>query len=233
MTRATVATRRQAAFALAAMLAAAALGRVLRPERRLADERPKVELEQMFPRQFGDWAVDEQQPAQLVSPDTQALLDRLYNQVLARLYVDRRSGERVMLSVAYGGDQDDGTRAHRPEVCYPAQGFEVIANREHRLATASHAIRVRQLVARLGGRVEPISYWVTVGDRIALSGTEQKLAQMRYGLAGVVADGLLVRISNLDRDAERSYALHQRFVTALTGAMTPAVLARIVGRPDA
>lgn len=223
--------RRKALLALLLMVAAFVAGQVWRPSKHLSDMQAKVDLDTMFPKAFGDWAVDTRQPVQLVSPDTQALLDKLYNQLLTRTYVNQRNGQRIMLSVAYGGDQSDGTRAHRPEVCYPAQGFEVVASHEARLQAAGQAIRVRQLVARQGGRIEPISYWVTVGDRIALGPGEQKLAQLRFGIAGYIADGMLVRISNIDRDADRSWALHQDFFGGMTQAMSPPVLARVIGVP--
>lgn len=225
------AARVKALVALLLMVVAFVAGEAWRPTKHLSDQQAKVDLEAMFPKTFGDWAVDTRQPVQLVSPDTQALLDKLYNQVLTRTYVNRRDGQRIMLSVAYGGDQSDGTRAHRPEICYPAQGFEVVANHEARLQADGGAIRVRQLVARQGGRIEPISYWVTVGDRIALGPGEQKLAQLRFGIAGYIADGMLVRISNIDRDAQKSWALHQDFFGGMTRAMAPPVLARVIGVP--
>lgn len=225
------AARVKALVALLLMVAAFVAGEAWRPTKHLSDQQAKVDLEAMFPKAFGDWAVDTRQPVQLVSPDTQALLDKLYNQVLTRTYVNQRNGQRIMLSVAYGGDQSDGTRAHRPEVCYPAQGFEVVANHEARLQAEGQAVRVRQLVARQGGRIEPISYWVTVGDRIALGPGEQKLAQLRFGIAGYIADGMLVRISNIDRDAAKSWALHQEFFAGMTRAMAPPVLARVIGVP--
>ena len=223
------AARVKALVALLLMVAAFVAGQAWRPTKHLSDQQARVDLETMFPKAFGDWMVDTRQPVQLVSPDTQALLDKLYNQVLTRTYVHQRSGQRIMLSVAYGGDQSDGTRAHRPEICYPAQGFEVIASHEAQLQAEGGAIRVRQLVARQGGRIEPISYWVTVGDRIALGPGEQKLAQLRFGIAGYIADGMLVRISNIDRDAPKSWALHQDFFAGMTAAMAPPVLARVIG----
>ena len=61
-------------------------------------------LETMFPKAFGDWRVDTSMPVILPSPDVQALLDKIYNQVLSRSYVNAK-GERIMLSVAYGGDR--------------------------------------------------------------------------------------------------------------------------------
>ncbi len=223
--------RIKALVALLLMSMALVLGQWAKPTKFMSDQQAKVDLETMFPKAFGDWEVDSRQPVQLVSPDTQAILDQLYNQVLSRTYVNRTNGQRVMLSVAYGGDQSDGTRAHRPEICYPAQGFAILSNRVSKLTTGDQSIRVRQLLARLGGRFEPISYWVTVGDRIALGPGEQKLAQLRYGMGGYIADGMLVRISNIDRNTEKSYALHQEFFAGLMQTMPEPIRERIIGSP--
>lgn len=220
--------RIKAALVLALAFGTLAGAHAWRPTARLADARPKVELEQMFPKSFGEWANDDRMPVQLVSPDAQAVLDRIYNQTLSRTYVNSR-GERIMLSVAYGGDQSDGTRAHRPEVCYPAQGFQIVANSEGTIRTAQHPVRVRHLVAKAGGRNEPISYWVVVGDRITLSGTEQKLAQLSYSLRGVVPDGMLVRVSSISANADEAYRLQEAFVAAMSSAIPAQYRAQIIG----
>lgn len=199
-----------------------------RPHIHLSDSRPKIELEALFPKSFGDWVVDDRMPVQLISPDTQAVLDKIYNQTLSRTYVNR-SDERIMLSVAYGGDQSDGTRAHRPDVCYPAQGFQIISAKDAQMALGKHLLPVRQMVAKQGSRTEPVTYWVTVGDRIAVSGTEQKLAQLSYTTRGVIPDGMLVRISNIDNDPAKSYLLHQRFAQAMVQAIAAQSLSRVVG----
>ena len=221
-------TRIQAFIAFVLMACAVAGAHLWRPTAHLADTRAKVDLEQMFPAAFGDWKVDTSLPVQLVAPDMQQFLAKIYSQTLSRTYINNQ-GQRIMLSVAYGGDQSDATRAHRPEVCYPAQGFQIIANQTGVVDTASHPLRVRQLVARAGSRTEPISYWVTVGDRTALSGTEQKLAQLSYSSRGIIPDGMLVRVSNIDNNAEAGYALHAGFITQMTRAMPQPVRDRIVG----
>ena len=221
-------TRIQALIAFILMACALASAQLWRPTAHLADSRAKVDLEQMFPAAFADWKVDTSLPVQLVAPDMQQFLAKIYSQTLSRTYINSQ-GQRIMLSVAYGGDQSDATRAHRPEVCYPAQGFQIIANQTGVVDTASHPLRVRQLVARAGSRTEPISYWVTVGDQTALSGTEQKLAQLSYSARGIIPDGMLVRVSNIDNNAAAGYALHAGFITQMTGAMPIAVRDRIVG----
>lgn len=221
--------RIQAAIALVLMVMAYVGAQAWRPTAHMADTRPKVDLERMFPKQFGDWRIDERMPVQLVSPDLQAQLDLLYNQTLSRTYINRE-GERIMLSVAYGGDQSDGTRAHLPEVCYPAQGFDISGKTEGTIIAPGHAFRVQHLVARVSGRVEPITYWLVIGDQVATSGTQIKLAQLRYSLTGVIPDGMLVRVSNISSNVDQSYRLQAGFVVAMTGAMEPEVGRRITGQ---
>ena len=209
-------------------LASAACAHWWRPTNRLADTLPKLDLEVAFPKRFGEWAVDDRMPVQLVSPDQKAVLDQIYSQTLSRTYVNAQ-GERVMLSVAYGGDQSDATRAHRPEVCYPAQGFQIRSDRTAQLTVNARSIAARQLVAVQGGRIEPITYWVIVGNQVAVSGTDQKLRQLAYSTRGVIPDGMLVRISNISPDAAASYGMHQRFAEQLAGSLRAPERERIFG----
>jgi len=221
-------TRRRAFVVTGLMLGTAALAHVATPRIHLADRIGKPDLETLFPPRFGDWEVDTSMPIILPSPDVQAKLDAIYNQVLARTYVNRR-GQRIMLSVAYGGDQSDGTRAHRPEVCYPVQGFQVGYNTVEEIAVGSTQLRLRRLMARLGGRMEPISYWIVVGGEAVTSAREQKLVELRYGLRGVIPDGMLVRVSNIEPDMRRGFQLHDEFIADLRGAMNASQQARVFG----
>lgn len=220
--------RIKALVALVIMMLAFAGAHAWKPTRHLSDMRPAVDLEAMFPKSFDGWEVDTRVPVQLVSPDVAAVLNRTYNQTLSRVYVNR-SGERIMLSVAYGGDQSDGTRAHRPEVCYPAQGFQILSSQMRELDAPPSPSRVRQLVAKLGGRVEPITYWVVVGDRIALSGTEQKIEQLSYSVKGVIPDGMLVRVSSIDRDSARAFKVQDSFIASLAKALRSGDLPQVMG----
>lgn len=221
-------SRRQALAVGIASVAALGCAHWWRPKMRLADTLPKFELETAFPKKFGGWAVDEQMPVQLVSPDQKAVLDQIYSQTLSRTYVNA-DGQRIMLSVAYGGDQSDATRAHRPEVCYPAQGFQINGDSIGHIQLADRSVHVRQLVAVQGGRIEPITYWVMVGNRVAASGTEQKLQQLEYSIKGLIPDGMLVRISNISSETEPSYLLHQRFAQQLARSLHAPELDRIFG----
>lgn len=220
--------QRRAVLAAGVMLAGAALTYVGKPTVYLADQIGKPDLESLFPKEFGSWRLDARMPAVPPAPDVQAKLDAIYNQVLSRTYVDA-GGERIMLSVAYGGDQSDGTSAHRPEVCYPAQGFEITANMTAVQRTARGTLAVRRLMSRLGERNEPITYWVVVGSEVATSGIEQKLAQMRYGLRGVISDGMLVRVSSIDANMARAHAVQTGFIADMAAAMPDQARTRVFG----
>ena len=210
------------------MAATAAMAHYARPTVKIADSGPRVDLETLFPREFGDWRIDDRTPVILPSPDLQAKLDAIYNQVLSRTYVNSQ-GERIMLSVAYGGDQSDGTSAHRPEVCYPAQGFQVLGNEIAAIDIDGRSMPVRRLQSRLGPRYEPITYWIVVGDRVVTSGTQQKLAQLRYGVRGQIPDGMLVRVSSIGTDPNAAHALQARFVSEMVKSIDSERRLRIVG----
>jgi EpsI family protein len=211
-----------------AMLAASGLAVAMKPTQRMADIGPKIDLETMIPKEFGDWRVDTTVVPVQISPDVQAKLDKIYNQTLSRTYINSR-GERIMLSVAYGGDQSDSMQVHRPEVCYPAQGFQVVSAAMAKVATDFGELPVKRLLTRLGQRNEPVTYWIVVGDRIATRGIEQKFAQLKYGFTGQVPDGMLVRVSAIDADAERSYQVQDAFVRSLLSSVDGRARAHIAG----
>lgn len=214
-----------------AILAATPVSLALTPREKLADLGPKLDLEAMFPRQFGNWRVDESVVPLQADPGTTALLNRLYNQILSRTYVNAQ-GERIMLLIAYGGDQRESMQVHKPEVCYPAQGFRVVQEAEGRLDTGLGAIPVRRLVAVLGTRVEPITYWMTIGDKVDQgSNALRKLEQIKYGLTGKIPDGLLFRVSSISPDASGAYRAQADFVRAVLPSLSNQDRARIIGHP--
>jgi len=220
--------RWRALLAAALMLAFAALSYLGKPTVFLADQIGKPDLETLIPKQFGAWRQDTGIPLVLPAPDVQAEINAIYNQVLTRSYVSA-SGQRVMLVIAYGGDQYDGTSAHRPESCYPAQGFDITFNQKAVQRVASGTLAVRRLMSKRGERNEPLTYWVVVGNEVATSGIEQKLAQMRYGLRGVIADGMLVRVSTIDANMVNGHAVQADFIASLAAGLPDPVRPRVFG----
>ena len=221
---------RRAAIAAVLMAGAAAAGQALVPTKRLALLRGPFKLEELVPVNFANWRVDDRTAGGIVDPQTAAMLDKLYSQMPTRVYFDA-AGRRIMLSIAYGADQaDDDVQLHYPEVCYPAQGFRVKSNRLDQLAVPAGAVRVRRLETQYGdSRYEPVTYWTIVGDQQSLSGWDRKVSEIRHGLRGEIVDGLLFRVSSIDRDSAAGFRAQDDFIKALVTALTPAARRQLVG----
>lgn len=217
----------------ALMVSAAVVTRAITPTARLAASRPEVDLNAIVPSRVGRWSEDKTMVAAVVNPQTEAALNKLYAQTLSRTYV-HPDGRRIMLSIAYGRDQGgEDTQVHRPEFCYAAQGFHLSGETDGVLATPYGKIPVRRLVAVQGRRIEPITYWITVGDRATLPGIGRKLAQLSYGLNGAVPDGLLFRISSISDNQALAFQAQDQFANELLASLTPAQRVRLAGQPQA
>lgn len=212
------------------MIFASGLALVARPSAKMAERRAPISLETAVPVSFGDWRIDTSIVPIAVSPEVQAKLDRIYNQTLSRTYINA-AGQRMMLSIAYGGDQsNDESQVHRPEYCYAAQGFQVRSSVVSKAITDYGELAVRRLLAVQGSRSEPITYWITIGDSATLPGVGRKLAQIAYGLRGTVPDGVLVRVSSIDVSSDSAYGLQDQFITQMLNAVDPDTRLRIAGR---
>jgi EpsI family protein len=209
------------------MAAALASSAGLRPQH-LSTDIPYTNLERDVPKEFGGWRVDEATIPIQAAPDVQAALDKIYNQVLGRTYVDR-AGRRIMLSIAYGGNQTDGLQVHLPEGCYGGQGFAVSPKIKALLDTSPARIPVARLVATKGPRAEPITYWLVVAGQVSTNSWDAKMAKLLYTLKGQVPDGFLIRISSVSTDTEAAYRLQQEFASALIAALPADLAARFVG----
>lgn len=213
---------------LALMVASAALAAAIRPTASLADERPTIDLATMVPSNFGGWKEQFNVAVQIVDPEMQQTIDEIYTQTLTRNYIDA-SGYRVMLSIAYGKNQSDNLQLHKPEVCYPAQGFKLEKLERVPLNLLDQSISTTRMETHLGQRFEPVTYWTVVGDHITTTGIDKKLTEMRYGLRGRVPDGMLVRVSSIDRDSPRAHRIQAEFAAAMVAAVAPEHRARFAG----
>lgn len=213
---------------LALMLMAALTAWAFRPTKLLADQRPKVEVEQLLPRQFGDWHELQQSSGQIINPQQTSLLQKLYTQTLSRSYINS-NGVVIMLSIAYGVNQSDGVALHYPEICYPAQGFQVLSDLKDTIETGFGSLTVRRLMTKLGNRSEPVTYWSTLGDKVVQSGMDTKLAQLDYGFKGLIPDGLIFRISSINPEATKGYEVQNEFTRELVAALSDYSRVRLVG----
>ncbi|MBC7917470.1 MAG: EpsI family protein [Rhodoferax sp.] len=215
-----IASRRSLVL-LSLMVATAGMAAVMHPTASLADQRPPLELQALVPDRFGNWTLLPNTTLQIIDPQQQQALERVYSQTLSRTYINPQ-GYRVMLSMVYGKTQRGNLQLHHPEICYPAQGFEVLSNRTSELATPFGNIPVRHLQTSLNPqRVEPLTYWAVVGDQVVLGSLQRKWVELRYGLGGQVADGLLFRVSSVDADSNRAFERQAEFVNGLLAALQP------------
>ncbi len=211
------------------MLGASATAVALTPHMRMADGLPELILEEAIPLRFGDWQIDNTMVPVTVSADVQAELNAIYSQTLARAYRNQ-DGKVMMLSIAYGADQSgDGNQVHRPEFCYTAQGFQLLSNIIGDLTTEYGSLPVRRLLAVQGQRNEPITYWVTVGEKATLPGLQRKINQLTYGLTGTIPDGMLVRVSSIDAETDAAHTLQENFIRDMLIALSTEHRARVAG----
>lgn len=207
-------------FVLALAVAASVLAHVMVPRRMMADERsPEISLVAMIPDSFRGWATQQNNSQFVVDPQAVASIHQIYSQTLTRIYVDEQ-GQSVMLSIAYGRDQRDQLQVHYPEICYPAQGFQLLSSRSGELQTARGKLPVRRLETILNlQRPEQVTYWLVIGNTVTLGGVDKKLREMRLGLRGVVPDGLIFRVSSIDANSARAFASQDRFVNDLLDSL--------------
>lgn len=224
------AERRWALMAAAAMVGAAGLAAVGQPKQVDLTGRLAIPLEQIFPSQVGNWTIDQSAAGLTISARELGQRFQMYSQVLERTYINPQ-GERVMLSVAYGGDQSGSVQMHRPEVCYQSAGFRVSGQHDYKLPLGAFGLAATRLLAQTDTRPEPITYWTVLGDEVIRDKHSFQFAQITAGLRGQVADGMLVRISTIDADSTRAYAVQTRFAQSLYQAVPTQYAARVFGAP--
>lgn len=139
-------------------------------------------------------------------------------------------GYRIMLSIAYGGDQRNALQTHYPDVCYPGQGFKIRSREDATLALREGKIPIRRLDTAMGEqRIEPVTYWAMIGDQPELAGYQRRLGEIRFALQGLIPDGLLFRVSSIDPDTQAAYARHDEFIRALLAHVEPKMRKRLAG----
>lgn len=210
--------KRKMGLIIAVLMLMASVGAVIaRPSGEVAVPAEPIGLAAAIPTSFGDWTEVPQHRVKLVDPQLQTFIDSLYSEILERVYVNSQ-GYTVMLSVAYGPDQRGSLMAHSPERCYVGQGFEVSRSVAEQLATPFGVIPVARFFANKGSRMEPVTYWRLIGDN-AVRGWQQRLVELGYVVTGRVPDGLLFRVSSIDKDQVGATQIHGQFVNQLLQAV--------------
>ena len=195
------------------LLLAATAAAALKPVPDPAIVKPG-ELDIVIPHRLGDWQFSS--ASGLVLPPRDQTEVRTYDQVLTRVYAPDDGSLPVMLLIAYGGGQTGLFTVHRPEACYPAQGYRLSGRRLLPiLSTASEKVVGTFWTAVSDVRIEQLLYWTRIGNVFPHSWAEEKLATASANLVRRVPDGALVRMSALTTDADEAVATLARFSAAL------------------
>jgi EpsI family protein len=213
------------------MCVAAVAARIVQPTLHESDHTPQ--LESSVPAKVGTWSALAS-PVTLVSlnKSNEPDINQPYDESLLRTYVDGQ-GHQIAVAVAWGKRQRQEVKIHRPELCYPAQGFAVKQLSDHNFTlkseTSQQAIEGKRMLAsdRNGG-LEVVSYWIRIGSIYSDSALETRMHILREGLAGRVTDGLLMRVSQRvsggtsGAELEEVFQRQEKFVEQLVNSVTPA-----------
>lgn len=209
-------------------LALAGLGGIALTQATASEPRQIDPLQQIIPERLGQWSRSPLGDLRL--PRGEDAEGGVYDQVLTRYYTSP-TALPIMLLIAFSGSQSVDASIHRPEVCYPAAGFEL---GESTLVTVpappGPAISARAISAYAPGRTEQILYWSRIGDEFPTSSFEQRMALFREGLGRHSFDGALVRISTIEPDLKLAVVALNGFAQALLEVADPRVRALLTGR---
>lgn len=213
-------TRR--AFAVGSLMTLAALGSYVAQPKRIENRLGKQKLGSLIPQKIGPWKFSGS--AGIVNAQEDGPIDG-YDQVLTRTYSASGLPE-IMLLMAYGSAQGGGLQLHRPETCYPGQGFRLSDFADWQFQPgAGQAFASRAFTATRDERIERLVYWTRIADSFPLSTAQEYRAIFASLLAGLVPDGVLVRISTIGADIAASDRALKAFQAAL---VHEAVAARAV-----
>lgn len=209
------------------MAAAGAFALTPRTHLKLLGDR---EIADLVPTKVGDW--HDMPSNAFVLPKTEGgLAERLYSQTISRLY-GSPTNIPIMLVVAYGDLQSDLLQLHRPESCYTAVGFQISSSSVAAVNLGpGAALPVRELTATSDSRIEPIVYWTRIGDALPTDGSQQRSMKLQQSFAGIIPDGILVRISTVAESTPEVFAALREFARELMLAIPAANRPVLIGRP--
>lgn len=172
-----------------------------RAEHRLARHK----LGDLVARRVGPWEATT--PAGVIVASEESENKDGYDQLLTRVY-QAPGLPAVMLLIAYGSTQGGTLQLHRPETCYPGQGFRLAQFEDADfLFPGGIDVRGRRFTAQRDERNERLVYWTRIARRFPRNTAEEYAAIFGSVVRGVVPDGVLVRLSTIGAevgDADRA-----------------------------
>lgn len=214
--------------AIAIMWGSVVTAEVLKPRKYWADALGEPKYEKIMPHGFGDWEELPYASRAIVDPVQAETLAKIYSETFGRTYRHKPTGRIIMLSIAYGRDQSTDTSLHTPEQCYPSQGFRINETAAHDIATPFGPIKAIRLSTTMGPRVEPLTFFVRVGDGVARGSKERNLARLHMAVKGYLVDGMLFRVSEITTKPD-SFELQDKFVNEILQVIGPEGRKRVIG----
>lgn len=209
-----------------ALLATMAATWALRPRQTASRLQPGM-LDRAVPTTIGGYRF--MTASGLVLPPQDEITERIYDQVLTRVYA-AESGPSVMLLVAYGSAQDYTLQAHLPEVCYPSSGYTLTGLSRVPVNLSGAHETATYLTAERADRIEQVFYWTRIGDKFPATLADERFAVIKSNLTGVLPDGVLVRISALSPDRSAALVQLADFNQALLAHISPLGQRLLLGR---
>jgi EpsI family protein len=167
----------------------------------------------------------------VVLPPPDALKDRLYDNLVTRVY-QSPGLPPVMMLIAYNYRQDGVLQLHRPEICYPAGGYRLTGTEPVTLALGrGREIPASAFTAIGYDRTEQVLYFTRLGVRFPRTWMEQRISVMLANLKGQIPDGTLMRVSVLEPDEASALQVLRAFLTDFFNA-TPKPLHHILIAAD-
>lgn len=221
--RSTATTRRTVVLTCSLFFAAFA-GSALRPT--IIENSVRPPLADILPKQVGSW---QELPNPLVQVSlstgaTETTQDQPYDDQVTKTFADAE-GHHIMVAVAYGAKQRQEVKIHRPELCYPAQGWKVRAQSPvvFDLQTPSgQAVLGHRMLAAQDQVAEAVSYWIRIGESYSDSPWTTRMVIIKEGLRGRMTDGVLVRFSQRispGADPGEAYARQEQFAKQFVAAV--------------
>jgi EpsI family protein len=195
-----------------------------RSEHRLARRK----LGSLIATTIGPWTITT--PAGVVVASEESENTDGYDQLLTRVY---RAPElpTVMLLIAYGSTQGGSLQLHRPETCYPGQGFRIGGFEEIDFGFLSgQPVHARRITARRDDRIERMVYWTRIANSFPRNTAEEYRAIISSVLRGVVPDGILVRISTIGANVDQSDLALNQFAREMVATAAPLGREILLGR---
>jgi EpsI family protein len=132
-----------------------------------------------LPARVGEWiaAEDEELDAEVlavIEPDAHVM----------RRYETEHGGAIWVYVGLYAGRAGYGRGAHDPEVCYPAQGWEIMESEPVSVALADGELAARRLIAQRDGRQESVIYWFQPAGRWPRIGAAEQLWRVGDAVGG-------------------------------------------------